>query len=228
MQSEQLQSAPTYFRYFLRLLNRFPNFDHPRIGRLRGKAVHLLRLSKGSRVLDVGCGPGASFPYLLAAVGHPGEVLGVEISPEVAATAQKRIEANHWPNVRVVIGDGRTVALQGKFDGLMLFGAPDIYASVEALVNLRPYLNDGARVVAFGAKLTGRRFGRALNVLLKSLMRFSFVSTPKLNFAPWAPLQAYCVDFQVHEYLYGCFSGIRLRAPRKRKRAVNSRVWQPC
>jgi hypothetical protein len=132
-------------------------------------------------------------------------VVGVEISPDVARAAQRRIEVNRWANVQVVVGDARVVALNGKFDGLMLFGAPDIYASPEALAHLRPYLNDHARVVAFGSKLTRRRFGAPFNILVEFLMRLSFASTPKLNLEPWKPLVAYCADIQVQEYVNGCF-----------------------
>jgi hypothetical protein len=59
---------------------------------LRQKAVQLLQLKPGNRVLAVGCGPGGSFPYLVDAVGPSGEVIGVEISPEVVINARRRIE----------------------------------------------------------------------------------------------------------------------------------------
>jgi protein-L-isoaspartate O-methyltransferase len=102
---DQEKFTPPYFRYTIRLLTHFPNFDHSFIGPLRRRAVDMLQLAKGDRALDVGCGPGGSFPYLLAAVGQPGQIVGVEISPEVASTARKRIAANEWTNVEVVTGD---------------------------------------------------------------------------------------------------------------------------
>jgi SAM-dependent methyltransferase len=205
VEPNQQQCTPAYFRYTIRLLSRFPNFDQPFIGSLRRKAVSFLQLPDGGRALDVGCGLGGSFRYLRAAVGHNGEVVGVEISPDVARAAQRRIEVNQWANVQVVVGDARAVALNGKFDGLMLFGAPDIYASPEALAHLRPYLKDHARVVAFGSKLTKRRFGATFNILVQFLMKLSFASTPKLNLEPWTPLVAYCAEIQVREYVNGSF-----------------------
>ena len=77
-------------------------------------------LQPGSRVLDVGCGTGSSFPFLVQAVGADGEVVGVEISPDLAAIARKRIEQEEWNNVRVAVGPAQTIALPGKFDGLLL------------------------------------------------------------------------------------------------------------
>jgi len=76
---------------------------------------------------------------------------------------------------------------------------------VKAVENLRPYLRNNARFVAFGSQLTKRRFGVILNTVSKSLMKLSFESTPKLNFEPWAPLKAYCSDIEVQEFVHGCF-----------------------
>jgi SAM-dependent methyltransferase len=197
------QLTPPYFRYTLRFLSRFPNFDLPWAGGLRRRAVDLLQLSEGDQVLDVGCGLGGSFPFLLSAVGQSGRLVGVEISPRAAKLAQRRVEANHWTNIQVVVCDARTVVLSGKFDGLLLLGAPDIYGSPETLENLRPYLKPRARVVAFGAKLTNRRLGAGYNVILRSMMRLSFASTPKLALDPWAPLTTYFDEIQVQEYFYG-------------------------
>jgi len=205
MESRLRQSTPSYFRYTIGLLSRFPNFDLPFIFRLRRKAVDSLQLRPGARVLDVGCGPGGTFPYLVRAVGPTGDVVGVEISSLVASTARKRIEVNGWKNVDVVEGDARNASPSGTFDGMVMFGAPDIYASPVALANLMPYLKDDARIVAFGIKLTNRRFGTLLNPLLKALMRLSFSSTPALNHEPWSPLKKYAAELEIHEYFYGCF-----------------------
>ena len=171
---------------------------------LRQKAVQLLLLKPGNRVLDVGCGPGGCFTYLVHAVGTPGEVVGLEISPEVAINARRRIAKNRWPNVQVIEGDGRTVELQGKFDGVLMFAAADIYASPQSLANLLPYLKDEARVVAFGAKLSQRRSGKVLNSLFRLLWKLSFSSTPVINYEPWAPLKDRSLDFHIEEYFFGC------------------------
>lgn len=115
--------TPPYFRWLVHLIRPFPNFDLFFVRALRQKAVHALQLKAGSRVLDVGCGPGGSFPYLVEAVGPSGEVVGVEISPEVSINARRRIEANRWSNVQLVEGDARTVQLNGNFRNVVV-GCP--------------------------------------------------------------------------------------------------------
>jgi hypothetical protein len=104
----------------------------------------------------------------------------------------------------VIVADARTVELRGTFDGLLMFAAADIYASSQALANLLPHLKDNARVVAFGAKLSHRRSGNALNPLLRSLWKLSFPSTPAVNYEPWTPLEDRSREFQVEEHFFGC------------------------
>lgn len=198
------ERTPPYFRYLVHLIRPFPNFDFFFIKSLRRKAVCLLQLKPSDRVLDVGCGPGGSFPYLADAVGPSGEIVGVEISPEVAVNGRRRIEKNQWRNVQVIEGDARTVKLQDAFDGLLMFAAADAYASPQALANLFPYLKDNARVVAFGAKLSHRRSGKVLNPLLRFLWKLSFSSTPAVNYEPWEPLKDWLGEFHVEEYFFGC------------------------
>lgn len=112
----------------------FPDFDFSFIKPVRQRAVELLNLKPGDRVLDVGCGPGGSFPFLGPAVGSSGKVVGVEISREVSFNARKRIARNRWENVEVIEAAAQEVHLTGTFDGLLMFAAAD--ASEEALENI--------------------------------------------------------------------------------------------
>ena len=196
--------TPPYARYLVHLIRPFPNFDPFFIKSLRQKAVQLLQLKMGDRVLDAGCGPGGSFPYLVDAVGPSGEVVGIEISPEIAINGKRRTEKNRWSNVQVMLADARAVELKGKFDGLLMFAAADVYASSQALANLFRYLKDDARVVAFGAKLSHRSLGKVFNLLFRSLWKLSFSSTPALNHEPWAPLKNRVDELHVEEYFFGC------------------------
>jgi hypothetical protein len=131
-------------------------------------------------------------------------VVGVEISPVVATNARRRIEANGWSNVCVVVSNAETVALEGRFDGLLMLGAPDAYASPHALNNLLPHLADGARVVAFGAKLSHRHLPGMLNGLFRAAFsRLTFSSTPALNYEPWAMLRDRVPGLQIEECFFG-------------------------
>jgi SAM-dependent methyltransferase len=201
---DQRESTPPYVRFLAPVIRPFPDWDLFFIKSLRQRAVEELQLKPGSRVLDAGCGPGGTFPFLTAAVGPSGEVVGVEISPEASMNAQRRIETNHWKNVRLIVGDARTVQLDGLFDGLVMFAAPDVYASPEAIANLFAYLKPQAKVVVFGAKLSHHRLGALANPVLHMLMKLSFETTPALDDRPLATIESRVADVHLLEYLSGC------------------------
>jgi protein-L-isoaspartate O-methyltransferase len=196
--------TPLYARLLLGLVKPFPDFDFSFIKPMRKRAVRSLRLKPGDRVLDVGCGMGGSFPFLAEAVGPSGEVLGVEISPQAVASARRRIDKNGWPNVQVVQAAAETVSLSGIYDALLMFAAPDVYASEAALANILPHLKAGSRIVFFGAKRSQHRVAGVLNALLKQgLSRLSFATTPLPDDEPWRLVAATVKEFEVEEFFFG-------------------------
>ena len=199
-----LHLTPPYLRYLVRLIRPFPDFDFFFVKPLRQRAVQKLGLKPGDRVLDLGCGPGGSFPYLVDAVAQSGQVVGVEISPQAAINAQRRIRKHGWTNVRVLRADAQEVELEGRFDAVLMFGAPDIYASPRVLANLVPHLRKDARFVAFGAKLVRRPWAKLINPVFRFLFsKATFVSTPQLDFEPWKPLEHDAASFAHEEYFFG-------------------------
>lgn len=202
MAQERKDLTPPY-GYLIRLFRPFPDFDPPFIKPVRQRAVELLHLKAGNRVLDVGCGSGGSFPYLVHAVGPSGQVVGVEISPEISINAEKRIVKNDWRNVEVIEAAAQDVHLIGLFDGLLMFAAADVYASEEALENIVPHLRENARVAAFGAKLSSKGLGSGLNPVLRMLFNLSFSTTPRPDYEPWRSLAKRVEKLDVEEYFFG-------------------------
>src|SRR5690348_10762670 len=100
----------------------------------------------GERVLDVGCGAGASSLALAARVGPGGQVLGVDISEPLISRA--RALAPPDTPVLFQVADASSVALpEGAFDilfsrfGVMFFDAP-----TAAFTHMRRALRPGGRV----------------------------------------------------------------------------------
>src|SRR6185437_4995654 len=59
----------------------------PAVIALRSRAWSLLGLGPGARVLDIGCGPGATLAGLASLVGPFGQVIGVDHDPEMVRLA---------------------------------------------------------------------------------------------------------------------------------------------
>jgi len=100
----------------------------------------------GERILDLGCGAGATTAALCAAVGSAGAVTGADISADQIAAARLRPGCER---ATFIVGDAQTWPFEvGAFDALfsrfggMFFGDP-----VAAYTNLRRALKPGTRAV---------------------------------------------------------------------------------
>jgi len=101
----------------------------------------------GERVLDLGCGGGATTLAIAAMVGAEGAALGLDIAPRLIEQAQARAAAA-GSTARFVCADAATAALdEPPFDRLFSrFGSMFFEAPVAAFANLRTMLAPGARI----------------------------------------------------------------------------------
>lgn len=142
--------------------------------KLRSGAVNKLELKKGDAVLDLCCGTGLNFPYLLEAVGGKGKVIGFDSSPEMLAAAKKTTELNGWTNVKLAEGDATTPDLpKGSFDGVLsTLGISTIPQHVKAIKATRDILKPGKKMIVLDAKpFSG--FWKVLNPLIKLVYKKS-------------------------------------------------------
>ncbi len=95
-----------------------------------------VRVPKGGRLLDMGCGNGV-LPLLLSAKTEAAELVGLEIQEESAKLAERNVERNGLTDrIRIVHGDLREAG--------ELFGK----ASFSAICCNPPYIADGAGLLS--------------------------------------------------------------------------------
>ena len=103
-------------------------------------------LQAGERVLDVGCGSGASSLEAARRVGPDGLVVGVDLSGPMIETARRRA-SEFGVACSFVQGDAQTMSFDGTFDavisrfGVMFFDDP-----AAAFANLASALQPGGRL----------------------------------------------------------------------------------
>jgi len=73
--------------------------------------LDLLEVQPGQRVLDVGCGSGWTTGLLGELVGPAGEVVGVEIIPELVAWGRANLASYAMPWTRIEQADGDTLGV---------------------------------------------------------------------------------------------------------------------
>jgi SAM-dependent methyltransferase len=101
------------------------------------------------RVIDVGCGCGATVLELARRVGPSGHVLGLDVSEPMAARARERIAGLHLPNAEVVVTDASTCALPQPGADLLFsrFGVMFFADPTAAFANLRRGIRAGGRLL---------------------------------------------------------------------------------
>jgi SAM-dependent methyltransferase len=152
-------------------------------------------------VLDVGCGTGANFPHLVAAVGATGHVTGIDLSEAMAAHARSRVAENGWDNVHIGIGDAATAPLPADVDGAVFFLVHDLVRSRAVVDRIVGACRPGARVVAFGPKWAPR-WAWPLNAFVRRGIR-PYVTTFEGLDAPWDHLQRRLNQFSVRPLALG-------------------------
>lgn len=170
----------------------------------RRDTVQRLQLSQGEVVLDVGCGTGLNFAALEAQVGPGGRVIGLDLSTEMLAQAQARIQRHDWANVTLIGGAIEKAAIPVEADAALLCGVHDVLRSPVALANVVDHVRPGGQIVAGGAKWVSWRRPNsfAFNFYIW-LMNRDYVTTFEGFAKPWSHLARLVSGIEVDEVFLG-------------------------
>jgi SAM-dependent methyltransferase len=116
---------------------------------LTALALETASPTSGERIVDVGCGCGATVLELARRVGPNGGVLGVDVSEPMAARARERIAAAGLGNAQVLVSDASTHVFDPEHADLLFsrFGVMFFADPSAAFANLRRALRPGGRLL---------------------------------------------------------------------------------
>ncbi len=168
---------------------------------VRRRAIDLLHLKNGDRVLDVGCGTGLSFSALEGLVGREGSIVGIEQSPEMLERARARAAENRWKNVALISASVEEAAIPIAADAALFHFTHDIMRTPSALANVVSHLKPGARIVASGLKWAPI-WAMPLNVLVWNAAMRSTSTIEGLT-RPWSHLEPLVSGLELEQMLGG-------------------------
>lgn len=120
-----------------------------------GNPSSFAHLAPGERVLDVGCGGGLDSLVAAAAVQPDGDVVGVDVTPEMIERADEASAAAPWARVRFLVADAEKLPLDdGSFDVALSNGCLNLSTRKrELLAEVHRVLRPGGRLALCDAVL---------------------------------------------------------------------------
>ena len=169
--------------------------------RLRRRAVERLRLGAGQTVIDVACGTGLTFALIEDQIGPDGQLVGIDLSPEMLSQARERVAANGWRNVTLVESAIEDAGIPGVADAAVFVLTHDVMRSSEALGNVLAHVRQDGRIAAAGGK-RAPTWALPANLYLRYAMR-RYTTTLEGFERPWSILDALVPDLRVEPLLLG-------------------------
>lgn len=169
---------------------------------IRREAIAYLQLTNGSSVIDVGCGTGASFPYLENVIGESGRIVGIEPSKSMISVARDRVKNEGWKNIVLLENTVEEVVEPQKYDGALLFAMQDVFNSLEGIKKIHALLREGARIVCVGPKIQEKGFMKIFNPMLHLLFKRMAISQDNKD-KPWRLVEGVFTTDQIIEEKHG-------------------------
>ncbi len=114
----------------------------------RKRVVSALNLTRGDTVVEVGCGTGLNFPYLLQSIGETGRLIGVDLTDAMLEKAMKRVQRKGWHNVELVEADAANYVFPAGIQGVISTFALTLVPEYEQVIDhAARALSSGGRFV---------------------------------------------------------------------------------
>ena len=171
---------------------------------LRKRAVDQLKLRRGDRVLEVGCGTGRNFPFLRDAVGPEGCIYGVDLSEGMLRRARKLCQRRQWTNFVLIETDAADYAGEELFDGVLFSFSYNVMPHNRAVLRqVWKQLRPGGRLVIVDARLPPGLFGKLIWPFATWLMKQTLLGNPLIR--PWQYHAELVDDFHMEDFRFGSY-----------------------
>jgi demethylmenaquinone methyltransferase/2-methoxy-6-polyprenyl-1,4-benzoquinol methylase len=192
MQSQQnvqaLYQSGAKFYDFTTILYRMIGL---RMKAYRLLAIKKLSLNKGDCVIELGCGTGLNFSFLMEKIGKEGRLIGVDLTPGMLDIAKERAERAGWKNIELIQSDIAVYEFPENVNGVLATGLFGYIAEYDRVIKAasKSLLPGGHLVI-----LDGKQPERLPSWLFKIVLRLGrpFGFTPEyFKVRPWESVERY-------------------------------------
>jgi demethylmenaquinone methyltransferase/2-methoxy-6-polyprenyl-1,4-benzoquinol methylase len=171
---------------------------------LRKRAVDQLKLRRGDRVLEVGCGTGRNFPFLREAVGPEGRIYGVDLSEGMLRRARKLCHRRQWTNFVLIEADAAKYTSREPLDGVLFSFSYNVMPHHRSVLRqVWKQLRPGGRLVIVDARLPPGLLGKLIRPFATWLMKQTLLGNPAIR--PWQYHAALVDDFQMEDFRFNSY-----------------------
>lgn len=165
--------------------------------------MQALELKRGDTVVDLGCGTGLNLPYLHAAVGESGRIIGIDLTPAMLERARQRVRRAGWSNVELVEADMAEYRFPADAAGVLATLALATISDYDTVVARAVHeLPPGARIADFELQWP-RRWPVWLARFAAWLNRPAGVTPDIIDRRPADAIRRYCDNVRKREVYFG-------------------------
>jgi len=172
----------------------------PRV-QMRLQLLDQMQLRPGDHVLDVACGTGSNFEYIMERIGPTGRLVATDYSQPMLDEAQLLVERHGWQNVKLIQSDAATLTLDEMFDAVMCtLGLVVIPNHEEAMERMWEHLKPGGIYGISDLCESQRWYMQPLNFLMNFTDATLITDTTR---RPWEWLEERADNYERKELILG-------------------------
>jgi demethylmenaquinone methyltransferase/2-methoxy-6-polyprenyl-1,4-benzoquinol methylase len=152
-------------------------------------AIEKLSLQRGDHVIELGCGTGLNFPFLMERIGPEGSLIGVDLTQGMLDIAQERIERSGWRNVELIQSDIVEYNFPDNINGVLATGLFGYIAEYDRVIKAASMaLLPGGHLVILDGKQPERLPSWLFKVVLRLGKPFGFTQE-YFKVRPWESVE---------------------------------------